>query len=651
SAARSVGSEARSAVSSPWGTPQSLQYEELLEVYQADLLKELVEGEEIKESDITELRRTADLSLRATKETARAIGRSMAALVATERHLWLTLSDMKKKDTVFLLDAPLAPSGLFSNAVNSVVDRYQEARGCSANPASASERDGLQQAFASVSARKRSGAGELATPKGFSGVASSGVSCRETISGHHSSGSNNTRGQSRETGFLSRSFGSVETTVYCRAGLPHSVRRTSAAVQRGLSHSGGPEQGLVIEQEVATLLRKETIEVVPPHDRESGFYSQYFIVPKKDGGLRPILDLHLLNRSVMRLKFKMLTISQVVRSSPRTTLSRNVWMLKTKRQEKRAFSISEDHLSRRGVGFEHDPGTSVSCMGRVYPHYSCESEGRPVTHCQAVPATAGSHGSCVQHDTFWPAVHETPTVLAQDQGVLPEGKRASHDQGHVAMPTCLGHVEETLVLGSGPSAGSSLSSRNTSDGCVSHRLGSGHGRPPCPQSVERSPSHLAHKLPGDAGRVPCAEALSPRPERPPCVGPHRQHSGGLLHQPPGRSAFAPLVQAGAPDPCVVPGQTPLAESSACPGVSQFGSRRPVEAGAEARGMDASPRGGEADLEIVWPGSGGPLRDSGECAMSPLVLSESSSSPGAGCHGTDVAEASSVRFSPDRSREF
>ncbi|KAL0172228.1 hypothetical protein M9458_032539, partial [Cirrhinus mrigala] len=74
----------------------------------------------------------------------------------------------------------------------------------------------------------------------------------------------------------------------------------------------GPEQGLVMEQEVISLLRKEAIEVVPPHETESGFYSRYFIVPKKDGGLRPILDLRLLNRSVMRLKFKMLTISQVV---------------------------------------------------------------------------------------------------------------------------------------------------------------------------------------------------------------------------------------------------------------------------------------------------------------------------------------------------
>ncbi len=76
--------------------------------------------------------------------------------------------------------------------------------------------------------------------------------------------------------------------------------------------SVSPEQALILEQEVSSLLRKEAIEVVPPLDRESGFYSRYFIVPKKDGGLRPILDLRLLNCSVRRLKFRMLTVKQVV---------------------------------------------------------------------------------------------------------------------------------------------------------------------------------------------------------------------------------------------------------------------------------------------------------------------------------------------------
>ncbi len=54
------------------------------------------------------------------------------------------------------------------------------------------------------------------------------------------------------------------------------------------------------------------------------------------------------------------------------------------------------------------------------------------------------------------------------------------------------------------------------------------------------------------------------------------HQGGLL--------VAPPVQADTSDPCVVPGKTPLAESSLHPGASQCGSRHPVEAGAGARGM-------------------------------------------------------------------
>ncbi len=54
------------------------------------------------------------------------------------------------------------------------------------------------------------------------------------------------------------------------------------------------------------------------------------------------------------------------------------------------------------------------------------------------------------------------------------------------------------------------------------------------------------------------------------------------------------------------------------------------------------------MESVWPGTGGPVCDSGDSAMSPLVLSHSSSSSGTGCYGADLAEASSVRFPPYRS---
>ena len=68
----------------------------------------------------------------------------------------------------------------------------------------------------------------------------------------------------------------------------------------------------VMRAEVATLLAKGAIEIVPPAEMKSGFYSPYFIVPKKSGGLRPILDLRVLNRSLHRLPFKMLTAKHIL---------------------------------------------------------------------------------------------------------------------------------------------------------------------------------------------------------------------------------------------------------------------------------------------------------------------------------------------------
>ncbi len=85
------------------------------------------------------------------------------------------------------------------------------------------------------------------------------------------------------------------------------------------------------------------------------------------------------------------------------------------------FSSTENHLSGCGVESNHDAVMYVPCSDRVNPHVSQESKRRPVTHCQAVSKTAGSDVSCVQRDTFWPAVHETPTVVAQDKSCRSRG--------------------------------------------------------------------------------------------------------------------------------------------------------------------------------------------------------------------------------------
>ncbi len=80
----------------------------------------------------------------------------------------------------------------------------------SANPASVPGRSGLQRAFLSVSsAQKCSGAGRLATLSGVSRAARSAVPCRSSVPGHRASRSKYTRGQSQETGSLSKSSGGV----------------------------------------------------------------------------------------------------------------------------------------------------------------------------------------------------------------------------------------------------------------------------------------------------------------------------------------------------------------------------------------------------------------------------------------------------------
>ncbi len=148
----------------------------------------------------------------------------------------------------------------------------------SANPASVPGRSGFQRAFLSVSsAQKCSGAGRLATPSGVSRAARSAVPCRSSAPGHRASHSKYTRDQSRETGSLSRLFGSMKTAAkYVSMGDAHCRTRPMLV---------GPEQALVMEQEVSTLLREETIEVVPALDKESGFYSRTSLFRGK--GLRP----------------------------------------------------------------------------------------------------------------------------------------------------------------------------------------------------------------------------------------------------------------------------------------------------------------------------------------------------------------------------
>ncbi len=101
----------------------------ILQAYQAEVLKEMDEGDGMTPEAVKELRRATDLGLRATKHTGWvAIRCSMAGLVVAECHLWLNLTEIREKEKAFLLDAPISSSGLFSDVVNPVVDKFRAAK-------------------------------------------------------------------------------------------------------------------------------------------------------------------------------------------------------------------------------------------------------------------------------------------------------------------------------------------------------------------------------------------------------------------------------------------------------------------------------------------------------------------------------------------
>ncbi len=73
-----------------------------------------------------DLHAATDFALMATKRAAQAVGKAMGFMVVLQRHLWLNLADLKEANRKVLLtltlNAPVTPSGLFGDAVESITE-------------------------------------------------------------------------------------------------------------------------------------------------------------------------------------------------------------------------------------------------------------------------------------------------------------------------------------------------------------------------------------------------------------------------------------------------------------------------------------------------------------------------------------------------
>ena len=69
------------------------------------------------------------------------------------------------------------------------------------------------------------------------------------------------------------------------------------------------EKQEVLQKEVDSLLRKGAIEKVK--DSHKGFYLNLFLVSKKDGGLRPVINLSGLNLYIKKKTFRMASLKDI----------------------------------------------------------------------------------------------------------------------------------------------------------------------------------------------------------------------------------------------------------------------------------------------------------------------------------------------------
>ncbi len=95
----------------------------ILQVHQAKALKQ-VQEHSTDPGLMQELRTAANFALRATKVTARSLGKAISTMVVQERNLWLTLAEMKDVDKAHFLDAPISQVGLFGDTVEGFAQQF-----------------------------------------------------------------------------------------------------------------------------------------------------------------------------------------------------------------------------------------------------------------------------------------------------------------------------------------------------------------------------------------------------------------------------------------------------------------------------------------------------------------------------------------------
>ncbi|KAK2895968.1 hypothetical protein Q8A73_015456 [Channa argus] len=434
-----------------------------------------------------------------------------------------------------------------------------------------------------------------------------------------------------------------------------------------------PAHTTVLASELSDLLGKRAISVVPPMEENQGFYSRYFLVPKKSGEMRPILDLSFLNQFMVVRRFHMLTTASVLRSvRPGDWLSsvdlKDAYFHIPVAMQHRKFL----RFSFLGVRYQYNclpfgyslaPRTFSKCLEtalaplraagmrvlfylddllllapsreqallqmvdleRDAAHHAPPFDSPSHCHSPLSHATAGHDGRGSLGGSPRPPTHETTAALV----LSPAARSCTSSQ-------TFGH--DSPISGSGSSLleGTSRHVRRRTPRPplitrlgVHRRFAVGMGRD-MPLSVSGCSLARGHVSPHKrAGAALCVERSSafcsgalglPRP----CS--HGQYDNGFVYQPSGWREIITAPQHRQETAAVGALASPLHQSCVHPRRSEHRRGHYVSGGGPPRGMGAAHRAGPRGLEQVWQSRGGPFCSQRQCPVPPLVLPPSSRFP-------------------------
>lgn len=153
--------------------------------------------------------------------------------------------------------------------------------------------------------------------------------------------------------FFSKAWEKITSDAWTRSVIRSGYRiqfRVRPRLRRlPLSHMltipSDQEKLRVLQNEIKAMLQKQAIERVTDRHNPSGFFSRLFLVRKKKGGWRPIIDLSHLNRSIVSPHFKMETLDKV-----RLSLNQGDWVTSLDLKDA-YFHIAIHPRSRRYLRF------------------------------------------------------------------------------------------------------------------------------------------------------------------------------------------------------------------------------------------------------------------------------------------------------------